>query len=273
MKRFEDRVAVVTGAASGIGRALARDLAARGAHLALVDVNEAGLDALASELDRSSRRVTRHVVDVSRRERMEHLAQEVVAAHGGVHLLVNNAGVALAGDVGEQTLDDVEWLVGINFWGVYHGCHFFLPHLRRAPEAHIVNLSSIFGVIGVPTQSAYCAAKFAVRGLSETLAGELRGTSIGVTSVHPGGVRTDIVRSARGIADGEEREQASAAFERLGWSPEYVSRRVLRAVERRRARLVVCPEAVALDWLKRLAPTTTQRFIAWGASRRQTAII
>ena len=194
VRAFRDKVAVVTGAASGIGRALAQDLARRGADLALVDVSAAALAETAGLCAARGRGVTTHIADVADAARMKALAAEVVAAHGRVELLVNNAGVSVTGTFEEQSLDDWRWIVGVNFWGVVHGCKFFLPHLRRAREAHIVNLSSMFGLIGLPTQSSYCATKFAVRGFSEALWAELRGSGIGVTTVHPGGVRTNIAR-------------------------------------------------------------------------------
>jgi NAD(P)-dependent dehydrogenase (short-subunit alcohol dehydrogenase family) len=142
------------------------------------------------------RKASVHVADVASRARMAELPEEVLREHGRVSLLVNNAGVSVGGTFEEQSLEDLDWIVGINFWGVVHGCQFFLPHLRRETEAHIVNLSSMFGIVGVPTQSSYCATKFAVRGLSEALWVELRDAGIGVTSVHPGGIRTNIVRTS-----------------------------------------------------------------------------
>ncbi len=196
MRSFDDKVAVVTGAGSGIGRALAQELARRGAHLALADLSEAALADTAAGIAATGRRVTTHVVDVADAARMEAFAEAVVAAHGRVELLVNNAGVSVTGTLEEQSLDDWRWIVGVNFWGVVHGCKFFLPHLRKNREAHIVNLSSMLGFLGMPTQSSYCATKFAVRGLSEALWAELHGSGIGVTSVHPGGVKTNIVRAS-----------------------------------------------------------------------------
>jgi short-subunit dehydrogenase len=266
VKKLAGRVAVVTGAASGIGRAVALELAARGCHLALVDVNEVGLadTARAAAGPRPALRVTTHLADVSKRARMEALVGEVVTAHERVHVLVNNAGVAASGLLADQSLDDFEWLVGINFWGVVYGCKLFLPHLLTQDEAHIVNLSSIFGVVGIPTQMAYNAAKYAVRGVSDALFSELYGTNVGVTCVHPGGVRTNIVRAARTstAADAEAVRETERRFERSAMSPERAGRKIVRAIERNKPRLLIGAEAYLLDYLKRLAPIGTQRLIA-----------
>lgn len=270
MKTFRDRVAVVTGAASGIGRALAIELAGRGADLALVDVNAAALAETAAAVSKAGRLATVHAVDVADEAQMRRLVDEVVAQHGAVHLLVNNAGVSVTGTLEEQSLDDFRWIVGVNFWGVVHGCKLFLPALQSArasgAEAHIVNVSSMFGLIGLPTQSSYCATKFAVRGFSEALWAELRDAGIGVTSVHPGGVRTNIVRDSRS-ADATAKQQMVERFEKSTKPPEDVARAILRAVEANRLRVLVCPEAHATDWIKRLAPTSVHRLVAWGYRR------
>ena len=270
MKTLRDRVAVVTGAGSGIGRALAAALAQKGCHLALVDVNATGLAATAREVAALGRRISTHVVDVADRVAMEVLPDAVVAAHGRVHVLVNNAGVALDGTFEQLPLDDIAWLFGVNVWGVVHGCKVFLPVLRREVEAHIVNVSSVFGLLGVPENSAYCASKFAVRGLSESLWVELAGSGIGVTCVHPGGVKTHIARSAR-LRDETRRNAVVTEFERVArMTPERAAARIVRAIERGTPRLRLGPETYVADWAKRLAPTMTQRLLV-GVYRRVRA--
>jgi short-subunit dehydrogenase len=255
MKSLRDRVAVVTGAASGIGLATAEALARRGVDLALVDIDETALAAAAQRVQAAGRRATTHAVDVSSEAAMRELPERVVAEHRRVHIVVNNAGVSLAASFERQSLEDLEWLMGINFWGVVYGCKFFLPKLREVDEAHIVNISSVFGILGVPLNSAYCASKFAVRGLSESLRAELDGSPIGVTSVHPGGIATNIVRSAR--FDEEEhrglRGQIERRFERM-LSPDKAAEAIVRGIESNAARVLITREAYVIDIAKRLFP-------------------
>jgi short-subunit dehydrogenase len=269
MRRLEGRVAVVTGAGSGIGRATAMLLAERGCALALVDLNEAALTETAGLVQAGARKVSLHVADVADRARMEHLPGEVLAAHGHVHILVNNAGVSVIGTLLEQRLDDFHWLMGINFWGVVYGCKLFLPFLLAEDEAQIVNISSMFGFIGIPSQISYNASKYAVRGFSEALSSELSGTNIGVTCVHPGGIRTNVVRASRISTedDVEEKQRTIDLFERFAHSPEKAARKIVRAIERNQARVRIGPEAYVTDWLKRLLPVSTQRFVGWSWRR------
>jgi short-subunit dehydrogenase len=267
MKQLRDRVAVVTGAASGIGRAVATLLARKGCDLALVDVNDEGLRETARSVEAAGRKASLHVVDVADAAGMRALPEQVIAEHGHVHVLVNNAGVALDARFEDSSLEDLRWIVGINFWGVVHGCKFFLPYLRREEEAHIVNLSSLFGIVGVPANSAYCATKFAVRGLSEALWTEVSGDGIGVTSVHPGGIRTNIARAARGVPGADPKERAEM-FDRLArTSPERAAAKIVRSIERGAQRVRITPETYVGDWLKRLFPSATQRWIRRAAAR------
>jgi short-subunit dehydrogenase len=260
------KVAVVTGAASGIGRALAGVLARRGCSLALADVDEAGLAETAGQVEAQGRRASVHAVDVADWERVVAFADEAVAAHGGVDLVVNNAGVSVTGTLEEQSIEDLRWIVGVNFWGVVHGCKAFLPHLRKRPEGHLVNVSSVFGLIGLPTQSSYCATKFAVRGFSEALWAELADSRIGVTVVHPGGVRTNIVRASR-TADAAAKARMIETFERRALAPEAVAEQIARGVERGALRVRVCRETYAVDWAKRLFPSAVHRLVRAGYRR------
>lgn len=261
MRSLRDRVAVVTGAASGIGRATSELLARRGCDLALVDIDETGLAETAARVQAAGRKASTHVVDVADRAAMQALPDAVLREHGRVHVLVNNAGVSVAAPLEQHALEDFEWLMGINFWGVVYGCKFFLPHLLAQDQAHIVNLSSLFGIVGFPGQSSYCASKFAVRGFSESLLAELRGTRVGVTSVHPGAVRTNIVHATRAMGEAE-RQRTLEFFDRRGTPPEAAAERIVQAIERRKPRVLVTGTAHWVDRLKRLFPVLTQRLIA-----------
>lgn len=274
MKDFTDRVAAITGAASGIGRALALELARRGAHLALSDVDEAGLAETALRAKRAGVEVTTARVDVADREAVEAWAAQVVADHGRVNLIVNNAGVAVGASVEGTSYEDLQWLMGINFWGVVHGTRAFLPHLRAAGEGHVVNISSVFGLLGIPMQSAYNAAKFAVRGYTESLRLELDIERCGVsaTSIHPGGIKTNIARNARmgeGL-DGFDAnpDETRRDFEKvLTTSPEKAARQIVRAVQLDKRRALIGPDAKALDVVAKLPIAVPQRVIAAGARR------
>ncbi|HKX28453.1 MAG TPA: SDR family oxidoreductase [Blastocatellia bacterium] len=255
MKLNQDTVAVITGAASGIGRALALRLAQTGASLAIADLNQAGLEETARQI--SGVKVSTHLVDVSDSERVAAFAQEVVRHHGRASLLINNAGVALLGTFEELALHDIEWLMGINFWGVVYGVKHFLPILREQPEAHIVNLSSVFGLISIPGQSAYCASKFAVRGLTEALHHELLNSRVRVSSVHPGGIKTNIARNARpGTgADPARKGTAIADFDKLTpTTPEKAAERIVRGILRNEPRILIGSDAAAIDRTQRLMP-------------------
>ena len=261
MKQLRDRVAVVTGAASARPMPLAVALAKKGCDVALVDVNEEGLRETAARVAATGRKVSSHVLSVADRAAMEALPGRVVAEHGHVHIVVNNAGVALDMTFEEMSMEDLDWIVGINFWGVVHGCKFFLPYLQQEDEAHIVNLSSLFGIIGVPRNSAYCATKFAVRGLTESIWSEISKQGIGLSTVHPGGIRTDIVRSARTPA-GTDKDELIDAFDRLArTSPEQAAAKIVRGIEKNQLRVRITPETYVLDWLKRLFPTGVQTLI------------
>jgi butyryl-CoA dehydrogenase len=276
MRSFDGRVAAITGAGSGIGRALANELAGRGAHLALCDVDEAGLADTVAQCEGTGVKVTARCVDVAERPAVEAWADAVVAEHGKANLVVNNAGVAVAATIDGMPYDDVEWLMGVNFWGVVHGTTAFLPHLKASGEGHIVNVSSVFGLISVPSQSAYNAAKFAVRGFTDALRMELEVARCGVsaTTVHPGGIKTNIARNARmndSVADfAGSAAEARERFDRVAMTtPEKAARQILTAVERDRRRALIGPDAKALDLVSRLPAGLYQRVVVAGARRQR----
>ena len=255
MRSFADRVAVVTGAGSGIGRATAEALAWRGCRLALVDVNAETLDGTAELIRSSGRAASTHVADVTDSDQMTSLSDAVVEAHGGCNILVNNAGVTSAGAFEDETLDDLHWIVDINMWGVLHGCRAFLPVLRQSDEAHIVNMSSMVGLLGLPHNAAYSLTKGAVRGFSEALRSELVTTSIGVTVVFPGAIRTDITNHARGTQAARLAQMGNSRFAPFAMRPpSAVARRIVSAIEHNRARCVVGPDARAVDAFVRFVP-------------------
>jgi NAD(P)-dependent dehydrogenase (short-subunit alcohol dehydrogenase family) len=251
-KSLEGKVALVTGAGSGIGRATSVALAAAGARVLAVDVDEARLDALARELGDGC--VFRKRVDVSKKDEMEALASEVHAAHGALDVLVNNAGVGHSGGVLDSSLQDWEWVLGVNLWGVVYGCHFFVPKMvERRAGGHVVNIASGFGLVAGSGVAPYCTTKFAVVGLSESMRAELAPHGIGVSAVCPGVIDTDIVARGR-FTDESLREKAVRTFRKRGHPPEQVARAVLRAIRRDVAVVPVGAEAWAA-WLgKRFAP-------------------
>jgi short-subunit dehydrogenase len=248
------KVAAITGAASGIGRALAVELARCGYALALADRDERGT------------KVTTHAVDVAQRAQVDAFAAAVTAAHGRVDVVINNAGVSVSGDVTELAIDEIEWLMSINFWGVVYGVKAFLPELQRTPGSSLVNISSVFGLVAPPGQSAYAASKFAVRGFSESLREELRG-SVHVLTVHPGGVRTNIANSTRiaAAADQEMHRRRAAWFteKMLTQPPEKAARLIVRGILRRQDRVLIGRDARRIDIISRVfGPLGTRLMLA-----------
>lgn len=269
MAFLSNAVAVVTGAGSGIGRALAQQLAAIGSALAIADIDEKGLTETAASLTVNRAAVSTHVLDVSDEEGVRSFAEDVASRHGRVTLLINNAGVALIGKFEEISLDDLRWLMGINFWGVVYGVKYFLPILKQQPRAQIVNLSSVFGMIAPVGQSAYSASKFAVRGFTESIRHELEGTSVFVSCVHPGGIHTPIAKRARLGANAplNKKQEAIARFEQLTpTSPEAAAARILKGVERREPRILIGRDARQIDIVQRLRPATYWKMMANRAS-------
>lgn len=266
MKKLQDRVVVLTGAASGIGRALSLCLARDGCDLALVDVDEDGLKETSKKIHLHNRRATIHVVDVSRKELMAKLPDDVLDRHGEVHILINNAGVSLAGRFEDISLEDFEWIVGINFWGMIYGCKFFLPHLRKADEAHIVNVASDFGLFGLPTKTGYCATKFAMRGFSEALRAELYESNIGLTCIYPCAVNTQIVKMGR-AADQDKKDLEANFLESRSLPPERVAERIVKGIRRNSARVLIGLDTRMIDWATRISPSLTSALIARYQSR------
>ena len=258
MKQISGRVAVVTGAGSGIGRAVSLELAAQGADLALVDVDASGLESVRAAVEESGRRASVHVVDVSSQQQMADLPEQVIAAHGAVHILVNNAGVSVNLPFEQQDVADLAWITGINYWGVMYGCSYFLPFLQQADEAHIVNLSSSAGFTGMKGQSSFAATKFAVRGLSECLSVELANSSVGITCVHPGAVATNILEAAR--MEPTHKVKMLKTFH-LAMPPEKAARLIVKAIRKKRFKLVFCVDSRLLYSMKRLFPIGTLKLL------------
>jgi short-subunit dehydrogenase len=261
--RLERRTAVITGAAGGIGRAIAVSLARRGCNLALADIDEAGLAGTA-ELARNVN-VSRHRVDVADRGAVAEFPDIVAAEHQGVDVLVNNAGVAVGGTFEQVCDEDFEWLFEINFWGVVRMTRAFMPLLRASKDARVVNISSLYGIVAPPEQAAYAASKFAVRGFSEALRHELEGSGVGVTVVHPGGVNTSIAERAR-IPAGVTEEEIARRRERyrklLRMPPEVAGETIVRGIERRQARILVGSDAKVVSLIERVLPVSYWKLLA-----------
>ncbi|HEX6394702.1 MAG TPA: SDR family NAD(P)-dependent oxidoreductase [Acidimicrobiales bacterium] len=275
---YQGATAVVTGAASGIGRALALELAGRGANLALSDVNDVDLADTVNRCEGAAKgtgKVRGFHLDVADREAFLSHAGEVVSEFGRVDMVFNNAGVSVTATVEEIKWEDFDWLMGINFWGVVHGSKAFLPHLISSGDGYLVNISSIFGFIGVPSQSAYNAAKFAVRGFTEALREEMlmERKPVTVCCVHPGGIRTNIARSGRASRLNEEEKQKMAAdFDRIArTSPEKAARTILRGMDRKRPRILIGADAYAIEGMERLLGARYQSLVARAARRSPVA--
>jgi NAD(P)-dependent dehydrogenase (short-subunit alcohol dehydrogenase family) len=272
---FDGKVAAVTGAGSGIGRALALALCERGCAVAASDIDGATLDETAALCRASGQPVSATRVDVADRGAVFAWADAVARQHGKVNLVFNNAGVALASSIEGASIEDQQWIVGINFWGVVHGTQAFLPHLRASGDGHVVNISSVFGLVAVAGNGAYNATKFAVRGYTEALRQELEITRapVSATCVHPGGVKTNVARAARispSLKDlvGADTEASRARFEKLFiTSPERAARQILRGVQSNRRRVLVGPDAVLIDLIARFLPGVAHR-LAIGIARR-----
>lgn len=256
MKNFKNKVAVITGAGSGIGRALALELAVKGCHLALSDVNEKGLDETKSMIEKESPSVNVHTykLDVANRDVFFEHAKQVKVDFGHVNLIFNNAGVALSSKLEDVKREDFDWLMNINFWGVVNGTEAFMPFLKESGDAHIINISSVFGMISLPTQGSYNASKFAVRGYTEALRQEMiaDGYNVGVSCVHPGGIATEIARNAR-VSEGDDKELMASDFDKLArTTPQQAAQVILKGVSNNKARIMIGADAHIIHFLVRL---------------------
>jgi short-subunit dehydrogenase len=270
VKDFKNKVAAITGAASGMGRTLAVELARRGCHLALSDVNETELVKTAELAGQHGVKVTITRLDVANKEAVYAWADQVVRDHGKVNLIFNNAGVALTAPLEHVKLSDFEWIVGINFWGVVYGTQAFLPHLKASGDGHIINTSSLFGLMSVPTQGCYNATKFAVRGYTEALRMELEmeGSCVSATCVHPGGIATNIAMAGKvdpvmekltGVTEEQQKRRANKMINTT--TADSAARQILTAVEKNARRVLVGPDAKFLDKVVRLLGASYQVLI------------
>ncbi len=270
MEGFAGKVAVVTGAGSGIGQALAVELARSGAKLAISDVDVEGLAQTEEQLKAIGAQVKADRLDVTEREAFLAYADAVNEHFGKVNQIYNNAGIAFTGDIEVTPFKDIERVMDVDFWGVVNGTKAFLPHLIASGDGHIINVSSLFGLMSVPGQAAYNSAKFAVRGFTEALRQEmvLAGHPVGVTTVHPGGIKTAIARNAT-VAEGLDRDEMAKMFDKrlAKTSPQRAARIILEAVRKNKARVLVGPDAKVLDLLVRLTGSGYQRIVGLSMGR------
>jgi len=267
MKELKNIVAAITGAASGIGRSLAINLANEGCGLALADIDQDGLNQTAKMIQDNGNKISTRVLDVADREQVYGFAADVVAEHGKVNIIINNAAVAMSETLEDVTYEDLNWLLGINLWGVIYGSKAFLPYLKQQPEGHIVNISSVNGLFTNRNNGPYCTSKFAVRGFTLTLCQELKDTTVRVSCVHPGGIKTNIARNARFIkaSDPElSHEEAAEYFDNniARTSADKAARIIIKGIKKNKARILVGTDAYIFDILLRLFPGMWQKLIA-----------
>jgi len=269
VKRLQDRTAVVTGAGSGIGRATALELARRGAHVVVTDLDIERVTPVAEEIERLGRRASAHGFDVARRDAWPAFRAEVLALHGSVQLLMNNAGVALTGPFLQCSLDDIEWQLDVNLRGVTYGCHTFLPHLLEQEEGHLVNVSSIFGIVTTPDTAAYCMSKHAVRALTESLEQEHWDSRVRFTSIHPGAVATNIVTDGRYRDGGRLSERAARKAIANGITPEEAARIIVDGIQADRRRILVGRDARWLARIHQALPVGYRDLVRMALQRRR----
>jgi len=248
-------VAVITGAGGGLGGALAQALAAKGCHLALADISKDALAKTVASLSSGAGNVTQHVVDVTDRKAMEAFRDDVLKEHGGVNILINNAGITLQKNFSTHSLDDWDRIMGINLWGVIYGCHFFDEALTEAKDSHVVNLSSMSAFLGLPGQSSYCATKAGVQLLTDSLWAEWGLKGIGATSVHPGAIRTNMIMAT--LEESDDIEQAKKNFDiahKTGVDAEYAAAKIIRGIEKNKMRLKIGRDAYIFHIIMRFMP-------------------
>lgn len=269
MKDLKNKVAVVTGAGSGIGRQLAHQLARAGAELVLADVAENKLQQTVGELHGQTK-ISSHVVDVSKKDQVYAMADAALKAHGQIDIVINNAGVTVLQPMDEVSQEDFEWVMNVNFWGVVHGTLAFLKHLKVRPEASVVNISSVNGFIPFPNNGPYNCSKYAVYGFNETLHQELADTQVVVTSVHPGGIKTDIIRNARVHTSpgGGDKNQIVGRFDNMArTSAEDAAKAIIGAIRGKKKKLLIGLDAYAMDAAKRLVPEEFVAFVGMMTKR------
>lgn len=260
MKIQKGMVAVITGGGGGIAKGVAEVLAQKGCHIALVDISAEALAANKAALSHHDITISTHVVNVTQRNEMEALVQAVLAEHGKVNILHNNAGITLQKSFETHSIEDWERMLGINVWGVIYGSKFFLPALKEAAAtegAHIINMSSLAGFVGMPNQSSYAATKAAVRAISESMYAELHDDGIGITSVHPGGIKTKMILATLDESDNiKQAEKSYKMVEKMGNTVEYAAEKIVNAIEKDQQRLRIGKDAIITDWLSRYIPIT-----------------
>lgn len=262
MNPFAHKTAVITGAASGIGRALALEFAKAGCNLALSDIDLEGLHETRSLIQQASLRITTRKLDVADRIAVYEYAETTMQEHGEVDIVINNAGVSVASLASELSYEDFEWLMNINFWGMVYGTQAFLPHLKQRPEAWIANVSSILGIVTVPTQSAYSSAKFAIRGFTESIRYELAGTPVHISSIHPGGIKTEIVRNMRFAgSEGEKRKIISDFNKTARTTAPQAAKAIVKGLKKKKKRILIGKDAWFLDKIQRLFPTSYESWV------------